>query len=577
MRQFRPSVALFGIAVIYFVAGCGGNGSAGIASTTTGGSTGGAANPTNNVTATVHVNVKTGQVTIAPVAGVINTKVFQGNRIGFNYSVLLDEPGDVGRKVLKVSLVNHSSESIGVDPNGNVAGLRVVFGTFTNSVSIPDLRPQTQVSTFAGTGVAGFADGGTSAAQFNAPVSVATTADGSVYVADQGNNKIRKISNGYVSTFAGNGTAAEVDGLGGSASFKTPLGIAINPVDGSLIVGDYGGNKIRRITTAGRVYTIAGTGATGGNNATGNSATFDRPWAVSTDQYGHIYVTEDSGRIRKIFLTAGANPNLSGSYTVVTFAGAGGAGSFADGIGVNAHFNGPHGVAVDPSGNVYIADQFNNRIRFIGAGAEVVTIAGDGTIVDLDGTGDVATLGNPSGIVWYNGALFVTESDGSRVRELFPNKGAPLANASSWNVTSLAGNGAPAVQDGQGDSAEFNRPNALAVDKSGGLLVVAQLENTVRRVIPSSGFFPLGIPVGGTPPAEPVTLANPTGIVANSFNPFITYAGSIAAGATSPSLDWVFTIPSGVSAFQFTVSVIADSAHIAQVKPEPRQDPFERP
>src|SRR2546423_1857001 len=317
MRQFRPFVAVLGIAVLSFLAGCGGGGSAAIGGSTGGATTGGASNPVNNATATIRVDLNSRQVTITPLNGA-NAKVFQGNRIGFNSSLVLDEPGDVGRKVLKVSLVNHSAESVGIDPNGNMNGLQVVFGAFSNTSSIPDLRPQTQVSTFAGTGVTGSADGA---------------------------------------------------------------------------------------------------------NA---SATFDHPTTVATDQYGHIYVGEVS-RIRKILLTGGANPNLSGSYAVYAFAGSGTPG-FADGIGANAQFWGPNGIAVDPSGNVYVADQFNHRIRFIGAGAEVVTIAGTGTAADADGTGDVATINSPSGIAFYKGALFISEAGGNRIREMIPNSGAPLAN-----------------------------------------------------------------------------------------------------------------------------------------------------
>src|SRR5205823_9823112 len=196
-------------------------------------------------------------------------------------------------------------------------------------------------------------------------------------------------------------------------------------------------------------------------------------------QYGHIYIVESAGRVRKILLSAGANPNLSGSYTVYAFAGANTPG-FTDGIGTAAHFSFPSGVAVDPSGNVYVADKGNERIRFIGAGAEVVTIAGNGTPADTDGTGDVATLNEPSGIVYYNGALFICEASGNCIREMLPNPGALLANPSSWNVTTIAGIGIGVPEDGRGDVAGFNAPQGIAVDKSGGLLVLSQNENTVR-------------------------------------------------------------------------------------------------
>jgi len=555
MRLSTPVVG-FGLLVSLFAVGCGGGGSVGIG----GGSPSNAPKPLTNATAKIQVNVATRQVTIFPLSGNTNNKIFQGNTIGFASTLLLDQPGDTGRKALSVSLVNHSGEAIGVDPNGNTSGLNVIFGAFTNISSIPDLRPQTQVSTFAGTGGIGAADGSVLSATFNSPNSICVGLDGSVYLTDTGNDKIRKISGGVVSTFAGNGTPGETDGLGTSATFTVPVGIALNPTDGSLIVADLSANKIRRITVAGRVYTIAGTGATGNANGTGNVATFRHPSRVAVDQYGHIYVTED-GDIRKLFLNG--NPNISANYTVSTFAGSGTPG-FNDGIGTAAQFNQPAGIAVDPSGNVYVADYGNNRIRFIGAGAEVVTIAGNGTATDVDGTGDVATLSGPLGLAYYNGALFVTEQTGNLVRELIRNPGAPSANASSWNVVKLAGTGIAGSTNGTGDVATFDGPNGIAIDKSGGILEVSPNDVLVRSVIPSSGTFPLGTPAG-SPPSEPVRLGNPSGFTAGTPNPFITYSGSLAAGASSTAQNWVFVIPSGVTAFEFTVSVQADTQILALV------------
>src|SRR2546421_1094646 len=329
--------------------GCGGGGSAGLGGTSSGNGSGGGSPSSGVATASFRVDVNTRQVSITSFKGT-NAKVFQGNSIGFNSTLLLDQPGDVGRKVLKVSLVNHTGETIGIDPAGSVNGLRVLFSGFTNIASFPDLRPQTQVTTFAGTGAIGSSDGATTVATFNGPHSATVATDGSVYVAEAAANKIRKISGGYVSTFAGSGVAGETDGLGAAATFNTPYGVALNPLDGSLIVTDFSGNKIRRVTVAGRVYTIAGTGTTGGANGLGSAATFDRPNAVKVDQYGHIYIVESAGRVRKILLSAGANPNLSGSYNVYAFAGANTPG-FTDGIGTAAHFSFPSGVAVDPSGN----------------------------------------------------------------------------------------------------------------------------------------------------------------------------------------------------------------------------------
>src|SRR5437588_3549913 len=278
MRHFN----LFLFALALLLAGCGGGGSSGIAGTKGGGGTTGSGG-LKNATAKIHVDVLTRQVIITPLSGATNNKIFQGNTIGFNASLLLDQPGDTGRKALNVSLVNHSGEAIGQDPSGNVSGLRVVFGAFTNLSSIPDQRPFTKVSTIAGTGTSGATDGPALSATFNGTWNSASGSDGSLYVSDLINNKIRKLSGGYVTTFAGSGAPGSTDGLGAGATFTQPEGIAINPIDGSLIVADFGDNKIRRITTAGRVYTIAGTGAYGGTNGTGNVSTFSSPGSVWVD------------------------------------------------------------------------------------------------------------------------------------------------------------------------------------------------------------------------------------------------------------------------------------------------------
>ena len=201
----------------------------------------------------------------------------------------------------------------------------------------------------------GSVDGTGNAASFKQPYGVAVDSSGNVYVGDFGNNKIRKITPaGVVTTLAGSGTAGSADGLGAAASFNIPFGIAVDG-SGNVYVGDAGSFKIRKITPAGLVTTLAGSGSSGVADGTGTAASFIMPTGMSVDGGGNVYLGDvGSNKIRKITPSGG----------VTTLAGTGGAGA-ANGMGTAASFNIPWGVAVDSSGNVYVADRDNNLIRKI--------------------------------------------------------------------------------------------------------------------------------------------------------------------------------------------------------------------
>ncbi len=265
------------------------------------------------------------------------------------------------------------------------------------------------VTTLAGSGTPSFADGTGSSAQFNLPYGVAVDSSGTVYVGDASNNRIRKITAaGVVTTLAGSGTAGSADGTGSSAQFNYPTGVAVDS-SGTVYVGDRTNNRIRKITAAGVVTTLAGSGTAGPADGTGSAAQFNQPNSVAVDSSGTVYVGDlYNQRIRKI-TTAGV---------VTTLAGSGTAGS-ADGTGSSAQFNFPNGVFVDSMGIVYVTDWTGNRIRKVTAAGVVTTLAGSGTAGSADGTGSAAQFNHPNGVaVDSSGTVYVGDDGNYRIRKI---------------------------------------------------------------------------------------------------------------------------------------------------------------
>ncbi len=191
--------------------------------------------------------------------------------------------------------------------------------------------------------------------EFTRPFGVTADNSGNVYVTDPGVNQVFKISLAAgISILAGNRSAGSTDGAGSAASFNKPAGIAIDG-NGNVYVADNGNNKIRKITVAGVVTTLAGTGNAGLADGTGTAASFNNPIGITVDGSGNVYVVDNgNNKIRKI----------TANGAVTTLAGTGIAGS-GDGIGSEASFNNPIGITIDKKGNLYVTDNGNNKIRMI--------------------------------------------------------------------------------------------------------------------------------------------------------------------------------------------------------------------
>ncbi|RKR81618.1 NHL repeat-containing protein [Mucilaginibacter gracilis] len=258
------------------------------------------------------------------------------------------------------------------------------------------------VTTFAGTGTSGYLDGPAATAQFYSPRGVAVDAQGNVYVADLGNNMIRKITAaGVVSTLAGRYTVGYVNATGTAAAFHSPTGVAVD-AQGNVYVADRDNHVIRKVTSAGVVTTLAGYGSPGQLDQTGTAAYFNTPTSLYIDAQGNLYVTDSNNySIRKVVTSTGVVTTVVGNYVLKTgvFAPSGVcmdtkgdffisdptgrvfeitaanvliqlAGSlngvgFTDGTNASVLFNSPQGVTTDAAGNVYVTDMYNNVIRKI--------------------------------------------------------------------------------------------------------------------------------------------------------------------------------------------------------------------
>ncbi len=318
------------------------------------------------------------------------------------------------------------------------------------------------INTVVGNGAAAYSgDGGPAiSAALNYPGQITLDASGNLYITDGLNHVIRKVNtSGIITTIAGNGVALYI-----------PAGIAID-ASGAIFFSEFGNNLIHKLTTSGIITTIAGTGNAGyaGDGGLATSAEFLGSYGVAVDLSGNVYIADrNNHRIRKI--------NTSGIITTIAGNGIGGY-SGDGGLAASAMLNSPTGVTTDATGNIYISDQDNNRIRKVNTSGIISTIAGNG-IAGFAGDGGSATsaeLNTPAHLtIDVLGNIYITEYLNNRIRKI----------NTSGIISTIAGNGTFGFSGdgGLATSAELNGAYGVAVDASGNVYISDSYNNRIRKL-----------------------------------------------------------------------------------------------
>jgi uncharacterized protein (TIGR03437 family) len=370
------------------------------------------------------------------------------------------------------------------------------------------------ITTVAGNGMGGFSGdtGPATGAQLSGPTGVAVDSAGNLYIADSGNNRIRKVTNRVINTVAGGGASPGDTGPPTSVRLNSPAGVAADSA-GNVYIAD--SSRIRKVSD-GVITTVAGGGVLGfnGDNGPATSAQLDFPYGVAVDSAGSLYIADtNNNRIRKV--TKGV---------ITTVAGNGAPGFTGDNVAATgARLNQPHGVAVDSAGNLYIADTKNFRIRKVTNGV-ISTVAGNGTYGSSGDNGPAtsAELAGPLGLaVDSAGNLYIADGDNSRIRKV-------------WNgvITTAAGNGTQGFSgdNGPATSAQLNDPSGVAVDSAGNLYIADGPDNRIRKVTNGvittvAGGGSSGL--GDNGPATNAQLNGPKGVAVDSAgNLYIADSGN---------------------------------------------------
>ncbi len=366
------------------------------------------------------------------------------------------------------------------------------------------------IETIAGGGSALGDNGPAASAQLNFPAGAVLDGAGNLYIADASNHRVRRVDTaGVITTVAGGvGSGGGYSGDGGQAAaaeIHLPQGVALDGA-GNLYIADRNNHRVRRVDTAGVITTVAGTGANsyGGDSGQAAAAQINAPSGVAADASGNLYIADT--------LNSRIRKVDAATGIISTVAGTGANSYGGDGgAATSAQIQYPYGVAVDGAGNLYIADTFNNRIRKVDAATGIIsTVAGTGAN-SYGGDGGAATaahMDNPYGVALDGlGNLYIADTNNHRVRKI----------DTAGVITTVAGTAGPGGYSGDGGAAtaaELNTPRSMALDGLGNLYIADANNHRVRKV---TMFLPPPPPAPAAPEPEPE--AQPVGVSELSFAP----------------------------------------------------------
>jgi sugar lactone lactonase YvrE len=325
------------------------------------------------------------------------------------------------------------------------------------------MAPDHVISLIAGTGAyASSGDGGAATSAGVAPIDVAVDGQGNLFIADTSNNRVRKVSaDGTITTVAGNGNSG-YSGDGGpatSAQLWAPWGVAVDS-QGNLFIADDSNNRVRKVSAAGIITTVAGTGVQGysGDGGPATSAQLWAPLGVTVDGQGNLFIADAGNNMIRKVSASGVITTVAGSVLV-------------------PQLDSPMKVALDSQGNLFIADRGSNRIQKLSPDGTITTVAGMNDILGYSGDGGPGTsalLRYPGGVaVDGQGNLLLSDTGNNRIRKVSPD--GTITTVAGSGVQGYSGDGGPAT------GAQLNGPDGLAVDSQGNLFIADSSNRRVRK------------------------------------------------------------------------------------------------